>query len=110
MKSFLVIYHAPNEAVQQFSNATPEEITEATKPWMEWKSKNDEAVVDFGSRLTNGQERSANIEWNGSSKEVTGFSILQGESIEEVKTKLNFHPQLSWNPECKVGIYEFFGM
>ena len=110
MKSFLVIYYAPSEAVQQMSQATQEEIVEATKPWMAWYEKNNEALVDMGSRLTNGQERTVNDSWNTTSKEVTGFSILKGDNIEDVKTKLDYHPQLSWSPECQVGIYEFFGM
>lgn len=110
MKSYLVIYHAPQEAIQQMNNATYEEIVEATKPWMEWKNKNQENIVNFGSRLTNGQEKSANKNWSAPNKEVSGFSILQGDSIEDVKSKLEYHPQLAWNPDCKVGIYEFYGM
>lgn len=110
MKSFLVIYHAPKEAVQQMSKATYEEIVEATKPWMEWKSNNDDIIENFGSRLSNGQEKSANQNWTTSEKDVTGYSILKGESIEDIKNKLEFHPQLAWSPDCKVGIYEFSGM
>ena len=110
MKSFLVIYYAPTEAVEQMSKASAAEIAEATKPWMEWIEKNNTNIIDYGSRLMNGQERSANEEWNSTSKEVTGFSILKGETKEEVKTKLDYHPQLAWSPACKVGIYEFFSM
>ena len=35
MKKFLVIYHAPAEAMEMMANASPEEKAEGMKPWME---------------------------------------------------------------------------
>lgn len=107
MKKFMVIYHAPDEAVAQMSHATTEQIIEATKPWMAWKAANEENIIDFGSRLIPGESRSANVEWQSSSTGATGFSIVQGSSLEEVKELLNNHPQLAWDPKCSVSVYEF---
>jgi len=110
MKKFLVTFYATPEVLNQFSKATPEEVMEATKPWMAWKAANEAHVVDFGSRLTNGQERSTNTTWEKQDKVVTGFSILQGENEDQIKGILATHPQLVWSPECSLSINEFFAM
>jgi len=36
MKKFIVIYHAPDEAIQQMGNSTPEELKAGMEPWMVW--------------------------------------------------------------------------
>ena len=36
MKNYLVIYHAPAEALAEAANQTPEEMAEGMKPWMAW--------------------------------------------------------------------------
>ncbi len=110
MKKFLVIYSAPADVVNQMKNATQEELMEATKPWMAWKAANENQIIDLGSRLTNGQQRSTNTDWSTDEKMVTGFSILQGENEAAVKDILTTHPQLVWNPACSLSIHEFFGM
>jgi len=107
MKQFLVTYHAPASAIEQFKNATQEQIMEATKPWMTWRSNFETNVVNFGARLTSGEDRSIKSEWKSSESEVTGFSILQAESKDELKEILKNHPQLHWDENCRVSIYEF---
>ncbi len=107
MKKFLVTYHASESALKQFANATPEQVSEATKPWMAWKAENDENVDNFGSRLFSGEGRSLNSNWEKTASEVSGFSILQAENMDELKKKLQSHPQLHWNENNRITIYEY---
>ena len=39
MKKFMVIYHAPVEATEQMANASPDQMKEGMKPWMQWAQK-----------------------------------------------------------------------
>lgn len=110
MKKFLITYHAPTTSVNQFKNASPEQISEATKPWMEWKAANEKNVLDFGSRLIQGEEKNIQSEWKDSNTEITGFSILQADNKAALKEILNNHPQFQWAPECRVSIHEFQSM
>lgn len=107
MKKFLVTYHAPASATEQMKNATPAQIMAATQPWMDWKAANEANIVSFGSRLFPGEERSSDSDWTSSASEVTGFSILQANSLEEIKEKLANHPQLAWDATCRISINEF---
>ena len=34
MKKFMVIYHAPIDAIQQMGNVSPEEMKKGMEPWM----------------------------------------------------------------------------
>ena len=110
MKKFLVSYYATAEVLNQMQNATPQEISEATKPWMAWKDANEKNILDFGSRLYGGEERSVNSDWSPQEKIKTGYSIMQAESVEDLKEILTTHPQLVWNPSCSVRIDEFLTM
>jgi len=49
MKKFMVIYHAPAEAVAQMESATPEQKAEGMKPWLAWKDSVGNKLVDFGA-------------------------------------------------------------
>ncbi len=110
MKQFLVVYYAPAQEVSKLGTATPEEKMASLKPWMDWKADNEENVINFGAPLIPGQGRSANADWQPSNKEVSGFSIVQGENIEAVKEMCNNHPHLAWGPDCHLGVYEFAAM
>ena len=106
MKKFIVIYHAPAEAMAQMANATPEQKAEGMKPWMAWVEKCGDGVVDLGSPLMGGLRLVPDGGTEPSTKEVTGYSILQAEDMDAAQALLQGHPHLSWTDGCDIEVYE----
>ena len=90
MKKFVVIYHAQQTVMEQMANATPEQMQEAMKPWMEWVAKCGEGLVDLGAPISGGQKLSKSGS-STSDKSVVGYSILQAENIEGAIALLEVH-------------------
>ncbi len=110
MKKFLVIYHAPAEAMAQMSTATDEEKAKGMEAWMAWKAKSGDAVVDFGNPLMSGNATAEGNSWTQSDKGVSGYSIIQGESSEQVQGLFTDHPHLSWHPQASIEVHEVIPM
>jgi len=107
MKKFLVTYHAPADAAAQMATATPEQQAEGMKMWTDWFAKVGSHVVDMGAPLANSQAQNAQGSFGPSSKEFSGYTILQAESIEEAKSLLQGHPHTSgWNQQASLEIHE----
>lgn len=110
MKKFVVIYNVPAEVAAQMPTPTPEQTAESMKHWMAWKAKHDDHVIDFGAPLAAGHNVNAAKNWNGANTQVSGFSILQGESLESIKPIFDDHPHLNWAPGCSIDVHEFTEM
>ena len=110
MKKFMVIYHAPAEAVEKMMQATPEEKEEGMKPWMEWKESLGDKLVDLGAPLIGGTRLLPDGSSEPSTKEVTGFSMLQATDMEEAKSLLKDHPHLKWTEGCDIEVHEAMPM
>lgn len=106
MKKFVIIYHAPAEAIAQMASATPEQKMEGMKPWMAWKERVGDGMVDLGAPLFGGIKLSPDGSTEGSKREVSGYSILQAENLDGIKALLKDHPHLSWNGGCDIEIHE----
>jgi hypothetical protein len=110
MKKFIVIYHAPAEAVAQMTTKTPKEQTKGMKPWLDWKESLGDHLVDFGTPLMSGIRLLPDGTSEMSTKEVTGYSIIQAESMDEAKDLLKNHPHLAWTGGCDIEIHECMPM
>ena len=110
MKKFVAIYYAPAEAMAKMGTTSEEDKAKGMEAWMAWKAKAGDAIVDFGAPLMGGQELSASGGWSGNGREVSGYSILQGESIEAVRALFEGHPHLSWAPGCSIQVSECVSM
>lgn len=106
MKKFIVIYHAPVEATEQMANASPDQMKEGMKPWMEWAQKCGDQLVDLGTPLSGGQRVLPNGKSEVSKRNVCGYSILEANNIEEAKSLLVGHPHLQWRGDCEIEIHE----
>jgi hypothetical protein len=105
MKKFVVIYHAPTEAVEALAGSTPEQMEEGMKPWMAWVEKIGDGLVDLGTPLAGGQKLSTSGS-SPSDKSVTGYSILPAEDMEGAKAMLSGHPHLQWAAGCEIEVHE----
>lgn len=106
MKKFIVIYHAPMDAMAQTANSTPEEQEKGMEAWMAWAKKCGNKLVDMGAPLMNGQQLNADGTSRNSEKNVAGYSVLQAENMEEAKALLEGHPHLGWNAACSIELHE----
>jgi hypothetical protein len=106
MKKFIVIYHAPVDAVKQTASASPEEQAKGMEGWMKWAEKCGNKLVDMGAPLMNGQQLNSNGQSKNSDKNVVGYSILQAENLDEAKNLLKGHPHLGWNADCAIEVHE----
>lgn len=110
MKKYLAIYYSPAEAMEKMATATPEEKMAGMAPWMAWKEKAGNAIVDFGAPLMGGQGTADGNNWSNSNKEVSGYGIVEAESMDAAKELFKDHPHLPWHPDTKIGIYEMVNM
>ena len=110
MKTFIVIYNAPAEAMAQMAKATPEQKAEGMKPWLAWRDSVGNKVVDFGAPLALGQRLLPNGTNQSSASEITGYSIIQAAGIEEAQSMLRNHPHLAWTNGCSIDVHECFKM
>ena len=85
MKKFLVLYTAPASAMEQMKSASPEQAKAGMDLWMKWKAANDKSILDMGAPLGNSTKQ-------GSS--VVGYSIVQGNSMVDVRKMMEKHPHL----------------
>lgn len=106
MKKFIVIYHAPMDALQQSANMSPEEQAKGMEAWMDWAKKCGDRLVDLGSPLMNGQKLSPGGMSDTSDKNVAGYSVLQAENMKEAIALLQGHPHLGWNAACSIEVHE----
>lgn len=106
MSKYLVIYHAPAEAMEMMANATEEERAEGMKPWMAWAEKCGSQLVDLGTPLVGGQSLKPDGSSEPSNREVTGYSVLEADSMDEAKSLLEGHPHLAWTGGCDIEVHE----
>ncbi len=110
MKKFLAVYHAPASVIAAMANISPEEKAKGMEPWMAWMTKCGDKMVDFGAPLMPGHTTSVSGTWSPSTTDVTGYSIVQGENIDEVKALFEDHPHISWANGCSIEIHETIAM
>ncbi len=105
MKKYLAIYNSPAEAMKNMAAATPEQKAEGMKPWMEWQARIGDRLVDMGAPLTPGN-RANQGGWSESKTEVSGYSIVRAENLEEAKALFENHPHTSWHAGCSIDVAE----
>ncbi len=110
MKKFIVHYHAPAEAMAEMANATPEQKEAGMKPWMDWKESMGDKLVDLGAPLMGAHRIHANGNEAQNQSEVTGYSIIQANDIEEAKSLLKNHSHLHWRDDVSLDIFEAIAM
>ena len=106
MKQFIVLYYAPTSAMEQMADLTPEQMQANMAPWMAWMGRCGENLVDAGSPLGGGLNVAADGAAAPSGKNVTGYSILQAQSMTEAQALLAEHPHFGFGPNCEVEIHE----
>ena len=106
-KRFLVIYHAPMDAMAQTANNTPEQLEAGMALWNAWAERLGSRLIDLGAPLGGGKSLTAEGSLTPSTKDVAGYSFLEAENWEELMDLLTGHPHLSgWHPEATIEVHE----
>ena len=72
---------------------------------MKWIEKIGSGLVDLGTLLDTGQSITPSGSAD-STKEVTGYSILQAEDMDAAKEMLKDHPRFGYGDGCSIEVYE----
>jgi hypothetical protein len=111
MKKYLVLYRAEGalsgmSVAEMFANSTTEQMAAGMAAWKAWYEGTRGAVVDLGAPL----DKSTSLSGGSHAPEktaITGYSILQAESIDEAVALLEGHPHFHM-PGSSVQVLECF--
>ena len=106
MKRFLVLYESSIPASEQMK-APPEQRKAGFDLWAKWMEKARTAIVDVGAPL--GSPFTLKGSAAGSAGKVTGYSVVQAGSREEVESLFQGHPHFH-APGAAIEILEFIPM
>jgi hypothetical protein len=88
----MILYRGPVSAREMLANATPAERLASLEAWRAWGKKVGYALSDFGTPLGH----TAHVGPGAASTDgVSGYSILEAGSADEVGTLLDGHPHLA---------------
>lgn len=91
MSQFILLYKGPTTPMEEMTSENNENIA---KEWQDWMDGIGESLVDMGSPMHKG----LTIFDDGTedvATEITGYSIIEADSLEEAKKLLYNHPFLS---------------
>ena len=110
LKKYLVTYHSPASAMKKMQTATEEEMAAGMNEWMKWAKKCGSQLVEMGAPLRGGVNLKATGGAVPSKRKITGYSMLQAESMAAAKKLLKGHPHLAWNKGCEIEVHEAMSM
>lgn len=109
MSKFMILYNSSAMASDLMANATPEQMQASMADWMRWREvASEQFQVDFGlplqavSRVTTEGVRA-------SDSETSGYSIVEGDSKDDLLTLLQSHPHLQ-RPGASIDVLEMLPM
>jgi len=102
VSKFMVLYRAQTSSREQMANATPEQREAGMEAWRAWATRVDYAINDLGAPLAHTTHVGPGA---ASSDGVSGYSILEAGSAEEVETILDGHPHLGM-PGASIEVLE----
>ena len=106
MTEFIVIYYAPQSAMEKMKNTSPEDMKKGMESWMKWAEKCGDNLVDMGAPLGNGKHIDASDTVTSNKTEVGGYSILKADNMSKIEELLKGHPHLGWADGCYIEVHE----
>ncbi len=109
MKKYLVLYRSSTPAAEMMANTTPEQMQAGMEDWNGWSQAAGGAVIDLGAPLGDAVTV-GNAADPGSAVGLTGYSILQADSADEVAKVLEAHPHLKTPGDSSITAIELLHM
>ena len=103
MPKYLVLYRSPVSPREMLSSSTPEQAQAGMEGWMRWAGNAGSAIVDLGSPVATSTSVGKKAE---SGTPIGGFSVLEADSVEALRTLLDGHPHLE-APDGSIEALEF---
>src|ERR1051325_2118103 len=104
MKKFLVIYHAPASLQKSVKKLTPAQKAEGMKVWMDWFKSCGSNLVDMGQPLANGKTFRKGSPVGNSTKNASGYSIIQAKDLNAAKAMMKNHPHTMWSKQASIEV------
>jgi hypothetical protein len=101
MTKYLVLYRSSVSPADAMANATPEQAQAGMDAWMSWAGRAGSALVDFGAPVAE------SMRLGSGEGAITGFSILDTETADELLTLLEEHPHLEMQGDSAIEALEF---
>jgi hypothetical protein len=102
VSKFMILYRAQASAREQLANATPEQKEAGAKAWQAWATRVGYAISDLGSPLAHTTHVGPGA---ASTDGVSGYSIIEAGSADEVESILEGNPQLTM-PGASIEVLE----
>jgi hypothetical protein len=106
VSKFMILYRGQASAREQMANATPEQLQAGLEAWRAWATKVGYALSDLGAPLAHTTHVGPGA---ASTAGVSGYSILEAGSADEVETLLDGHPHLA-TPGSSIEVLEVIPM
>ena len=105
MTKFLFVYHAPMSPAEA-APPDPEQMEEVTGQWMAWAGKVGDGMVDLGTPLDNGVRVAPDGSTSPSTREVSGYSIIEAADLDAALALAKDHPHLNMPGGCEIEVHE----
>jgi hypothetical protein len=104
MTRYMFIYHNPPMADEAMMD--PDAMNAAMEQWNQWGAKVGPGLVDFGTPLGGGIHVAPDGTTEPSTRQVTGYTIVEADSIDTVLGWAKEHPHLLMPGGCEIEVHE----
>jgi len=109
MRKYLVLYRSEAalsgpSVSEMFAKTPPEQLAAGMAAWRAWQDKCGSAVVDLGAPLEKSTMLAGGSATPGKTS-MTGYAVLQAESVEQASALMKDHPHLRM-PGASIEILE----
>jgi len=105
MKKFIALYYNTSGAHQPNQELTEEQKQQMLAPWGVWAEKCGTQLIDMGSPFAPASFSGNGEAWQSSKHFVTGYSMVQAESLEAAQKLFHRHPIYAY-PDHAIEISE----
>ncbi len=105
MKKFIALYYNTSGVHQEQMDLTDDQKEQMMAPWGAWAQRCGSQLLDMGAPFAPASASTNGTSWNPSQHLVTGFSIVQANSLSEAEKLFVGHPIYDY-PDHAVEISE----
>jgi hypothetical protein len=102
MAKYLVLYRASISAQEQMASGPSEQAQAGMELWMQWAGKAGSAITDMGAPL-----QSVTTVGKAGLPSIGGFSILEADNVDALKTLLDDHPHFHSPGDTGIEVLEY---
>jgi hypothetical protein len=76
------------------------------KVWMDWFERCGSNLLDMGQPLANGKTFRQGKPVANSTKNATGYSVIQAKDLQAAKAMVKNHPHTMWSKQASIEVHE----